>query len=201
MPATKQRIGGGRTNLPLGEVASLQLQSRSLATQRGSEREPLRPTADAGESASDRKAVASPLRNPPPESSVFKAVPSRGKNRAAHPPENATASEDDNFLSGLSLQHVGTMTERNDGSLPSSRRNSAGGLFQAEKRPWTSPSVMHAGNGSSAAEQGFLDEARNRPGSAVSRTNSVIEAKVIKFQKSFQNKNAAKFVNMQDAFR
>lgn len=53
------------------------------------------------------------------------------------------------------------------------------------------PMIMHAGGGNGSL----------RPATSESNASSVVEARLVQFQKSFVNKNSAKCRNLQDAFR
>ena len=201
MPAAKQqRIGGGRTNLPLGEVAAM-LTHRSQLSHRA---EPLRPTVD--KDGDDSAPAANAQKERPTQhasSSVIKAVPSRSRfQHAANSSEEAHGDHkggmmahdgDDNTPLSQRAERPATSSE-GMGRRPA-KTSARSDIFQAdlgEKRPWTAPASSHGANSGGA---------RNRPDSAFSGADSVIESKVIDFQRSFQNKNGTKFRNIQGAFR
>lgn len=121
----------------------------------------------------------------------------------AHP-----SHEDYGGVMGSNTPRVGS---RPRSEFPKQREGEGADLFGREVRkverlrPRTAPS-RSSSRAEEAPVQGEGDEgnAAERPqtsASRVSQTSSIVEEKLVNFQMSFQRKNAAKFHNMQDAFR
>ena len=71
----------------------------------------------------------------------------------------------------------------------------------ARSRPNTAPEASSRGTTAEFEETMHNEPDVLRPDSASSEASSVVEARLVQFQKSFKNKNSAKFHNLQDAFR
>lgn len=153
-----------------------------------------RPYSSGGSSQGSRGRIASRGLQRSPHVTLNSAAgfpPAPGMLASGRPGSTSARSErrKDELFGGPSTQ-------------PRSARSAAGSARgSVRSRPNTAPESSSRGTTAEFEKTLKNESDLLRPDSARSDASSVVEARLVQFQKSFKNKNSAKFHNLQDAFR
>uniref|UniRef100_A0A7S1DH40 EF-hand domain-containing protein n=1 Tax=Hemiselmis andersenii TaxID=464988 RepID=A0A7S1DH40_HEMAN len=220
MVAKQQRVGGGMTNTMQAQQQQLTSPSprpspRPSPHAMGADAPPSRPASSnrrphtsrsEGERGGSRAGTGTPRvmtasSRGSGSGGAFPAAPGMyGGGVPGSRGSTARSRKDELFGTGGGLQGASPKPPRSRPASAPSRSSS-----RAEERAETARSGASSSRGSTEVfDEVVADHDRERelrPTTASSEASSVVEGKLVQFQKSFRDKNSTKFHNLQEAFR